>query len=289
VKALITGSSGFIGSHFFNELWLRYDPDFTTIDLPGRDCRDFFAKDDSKYDLVIHAAAHVGGRADIDGRPTYLGAYNAQLDGAMFEWALRTRPRHVVYFSSSAVYPARLQTPEIGGCLYEDDVDLLKPEAPESTYGWHKLYGEMLANEANKEGLSVHVFRPFSGYGEDQDLAYPFPSFIERAKNRMDPFEIWGHGTQVRDWIHISDIVNAVLRAVDENILGPVNLCSGVGIDFNTLAYLVTNQAGYEPQFAHLTQAPRGVSYRVGSSSMMEEFYEPKITLEEGIRRALDR
>jgi nucleoside-diphosphate-sugar epimerase len=123
----------------------------------------------------------------------------------MFQWALRTKPDHVVYYSSSAAYPIDLQGYGSEHKLVEDDIDLDNVRLPDLTYGWAKLTGEILAKYAEQEGLRVHVFRPFSGYGEDQDLTYPFPSFIHRGVHRYNPFSIWGTGKQVRDFIHIED------------------------------------------------------------------------------------
>jgi nucleoside-diphosphate-sugar epimerase len=132
------------------------------------------------------------------------------------------------------------------------------------------------------------VLRPFSGYASDQDLAYPFPSFIRRAKRRMDPFEVWGDGEQVRDWIHVDDIVGATLVAVEQEIDGPTNLCSGVGISFDQLARFVSQQVGYSPVIEHKLDAPTGVFHRVGNPSKMLSFYQPTISLAQGITEALE-
>jgi len=294
-RALVTGSAGFVGRHMVSALesagW-----DVTGIDLrPGAtrtvDARrwlDPAAGNWWPFDLVVHAAAHVGGRADIEGKPTFLGAYNLQLDGALFEWALHARPAHLVYLSSSAVYPVALQTDGVSRYLREADVDLARPELPDATYGWTKLTGERLAAEAAAEGLTVHVVRPFSGYGTDQDDTYPFPAIVGRARRREDPLTLWGDGTQVRDWIHIDDVVAGILAVVEQDVTVPVNLCTGRPTRFDELARLVAAAAGYWPAVEHLTGAPAGVSYRVGDRARMWDVYQPKVTLEEGIRRALD-
>lgn len=297
MRVLVTGDRGFVGRHMVRALESRGFEVFGCDIRRGgaEDARRVFAREIGRasgtYDVVVHAAAHVGGRRDIEGRPTYLGAYNLQLDGALFEWALKTKPAHLVYLSSSAVYPVVFQEPWGGqlppGALCEDQQALDNPMQPDATYGWVKLTGERLAQEARAEGLNVHVVRPFSGYGEDQSEDYPFPSFVARARRRDDPFEIWGDGRQVRDWIHIDDLTAAILAMVEQDIPGPVNLCTGQGVDFNELAGLFADAAGYRPALKHLEAAPRGVSYRVGDPTRMREFYTPKITLEEGIRRAL--
>lgn len=284
MKILITGHKGFVGRQFMRSL---KDHEIYGIDIKdGTDVRDFFAVDNTKFDLVIHLAAVVGGRATIEGQPLKV-ATDLAIDSDMFQWALRTCPDRIVYYSSSAAYPIAYQTQSMKYHLNEDHINLESVMTPDHTYGWSKLTGEILAKYASDEGLRVHVFRPFSGYGEDQDLDYPFPSFIQRAKKRVPIFDIWGYGTQVRDFIHIEDIVNATLEAVKQDVPGPVNLGTGVPTNFNQLAELVTSIAGYRPTFNNIIGEPEGVAYRVCDPSKMLSFYKPKITLEEGIQRAL--
>jgi nucleoside-diphosphate-sugar epimerase len=150
-----------------------------------------------------------------------------------------------------------------------------------------QLSGEYLCQFLEQAGQKVNVFRPFSGYGSDQDLSYPFPSFIKRAVDKDDPFKIWGDGFQTRDFIHIDDIVEAVNAAVTNDIQGPVNLGWGRPTNFNQLAELVCKPVGYKPELFHHLEAPIGVYYRVCDPNKMLSFYTPKITLEEGIDRAI--
>lgn len=295
-KALITGHKGFVGRHFVRKLesqgW-----DIRGVDIVSEhpeDARDFFRKDNTHYDLVVHLAAVVGGRATIEGSPLSV-AVDLAIDSEAFQWALRTKPKHFVYYSSSAAYPIWMQEERDNSIwaksntyrLKEEDIDLDAIDNPDLTYGWSKLTGEMLARHAERAGIRVHVFRPFSGYGSDQALDYPFPSFIARAKRKDNPFEIWGNGEQVRDWIHIDDVIDATLAAVIEDVEGPINICSGRPTSFNELARLVADEVGYNPWLDHKLEAPKGVHYRVGDPTKLNKFYEPKISLEEGIRRAL--
>lgn len=283
MKILITGHRGFVGRQFC----LKYQSHTVLgIDIKdGSDARDFFRTDDSHFDLVVHLAAIVGGRATIESAPLSV-AVDLSLDAEMFNWALRTKPRRVVYFSSSAAYPVELQRGDPYK-LKESDIDLNKIANPDLTYGWSKLTGEYLAMFAAEAGLKVSVFRPFSGYGADQDLTYPFPTFIDRGMQRSDPFLVWGNGKQVRDFIHVSDIVDAVEMALRQGVEGPVNLGWGRPTSFNELARMVADEVGYDPIFEHRLDAPVGVEYRVSDPSKLLSFYAPKITLEQGIRSAL--
>ena len=285
MKILITGDEGFVGTNFKKHLDSKNNQ-ITGIDIKnGRDVRDFFAKDDTKFDVVIHLAAIVGGRATIEGNPLAVAA-DLAIDADLFQWALRTRPGHLVYFSSSAAYPIFLQRAEYKQKLKEWDINLDHIRTPDMTYGWAKLSGEKLASYARAEGLGITVLRPFSGYGTDQSLDYPFPSFIKRGKEKQAPFDGWGKGTQVRDFIHIEDVVRATFEAIT-NKVEVSNLCSGRPTSFIDLAELVMMQAGYLAEIRTNPTAPVGVAYRVGDTRKMLSFYEPRISLEEGIDRAL--
>jgi len=232
---------------------------------------------------VIHLAAIVGGRESIEGRPLAV-ADNLSIDSEFFQWCLKTKPRKVVYFSSSAAYPVSLQCDQ-NTKLKEFDVNLKYPGAPDMTYGWSKLVGEYLAQFVP----NVYIFRPFSGYGWDQDLTYPFPMYIKRAVERNDPFEVWGSGNQTRDFIHMKDVVGAVLAAVREGITGPTNLGFGRSTSFLQLAKLVSEAVGYTPEIKTNPDKPVGCMFRVSDNKKMLEFYTPKITLEQGIDEAVKK
>jgi len=288
MKILITGDAGFVGRAFHRH-FEGQGHEVVGIDIANTlpmDARDFFRTDNTRFDKVIHLAAVVGGRKMIEGSPLAL-AVDLSIDAEMFGWALRTKPGCITYFSSSAAYPTALQNLDEGTVkiLEESDINLENIQTPDMTYGWAKLTGEMLASHARAQGLSVHVYRPFSGYGTDQALDYPFPSFIARGLAKADPFEIWGTGEQCRDFIHIDDVV-AAAEAGCKSGIQTANLSTGIATSFNDLARMVAIVAGYEPRFQNLPAEPSGVDYRVGDPTLMNSFYTPKISLEEGIQRA---
>ena len=285
MHVLITGSSGFVGKYFRN--YFSYENvNLTLVDIKdGIDCRDFFKKEDKQYDLVIHLAAIVGGRESIEGRPMAV-ADNLSIDSEFFQWCLKTNPKKIVYFSSSAAYPVYLQSKHfVERPLKESDINLTDIKLADMTYGWSKLTGEFLAQFVP----NVHIFRPFSGYGWDQDLTYPFPMYVKRAIERQDPFEVWGPGTQTRDFIHMKDVVNAVMTAVEEGITGPTNLGMGRSTSFLELAQMCMKEVGYEGLILTRPDKPVGCMHRVSDNTKLLEFYTPKITLEEGIAEAVKK
>lgn len=287
MRALVTGTAGFVGRHMVAGLRAR-GYEVVGYDLAdGADCRGPFRFGLRPYDLVVHAAYHVGGRAAIDGEPRLL-ARNLELDALMFEWAARVGVGRVLYFSSSAAYPVYLQTLEQRWSLHENDIDLDDDaQHPDARYGWAKLTGEHLARAARESGVPVTVVRPFSGYGEDQDDTYPFRAIVERARRREDPFVVWGPGTQVRDWIHVDDCIQGALAVAESGTEEPVNLCTGTGTSMLDLAALCAEQVGYTPRFAPQPDKPTGVAYRVGDPTRFHRYWVPKVSLAEGVQRAL--
>lgn len=306
--ALVTGSDGFIGRHISVALENR-GYRVLGIDIAhGNDAVKFFQRSADRYDLIVHCAYTVGGRATIDGRNTALIS-NEILDASLFDWALKTRQRAVLYFSSSAAYPVYLQNQKLaakclscekprcpGDCpfkhiLSEDDIDLDEIEQPDANYGWAKINGERLARVASENGLRVHVVRPFSGYAEDQSLDYPFPSIIRRAV--VGDLTVWGPPGQTRDWIHVDDVINGALAIYENDERRPVNLCTGRGVEMGDLMFMA--QFAHDPSLrdgisfpvTYQPDKPTGVHFRVGNSSRMNEHYTAEISLEEGIRRAL--
>lgn len=296
----MTGDAGFVGGHMAAEL-ARRGYDVAGCDLKtGNDAREVFLADGTVYDLVVHCAYHVGGRRAIDGEPRNL-ARNLELDAQLFDWAVRTRQRAVLYFSSSAAYPVRLQTTEWVDThgihrLVEDDINLHQWSktgdwSPDARYGWAKLTGEQLAKAAAECGLRVHIVRPFSGYGEDQNPnEYPFPAIVRRVL--AGDMTVWGPFGQRRDWVHIDDVIAGALAVVDADERRPVNLCTGIDTEFGDLARAVWSAANGRPaseapEVTYQADRPTGVMCRVGDPRRMLHLYRPLVGLDEGIVRAI--
>jgi nucleoside-diphosphate-sugar epimerase len=248
------------------------------------------------YDLIFHCAAVVGGRLKIEGDPLAV-ATDLAIDSDFFQWAAKGNPRKIVYFSSSAVYPVCWQRrSEHCMRLDEDMVDFNDNTigVPDMSYGLSKLVGEYLVKFAvEKYGLDVVIYRPFSGYGHDQPLDYPFPSIVKRVLAGENPVTVWGSGNQTRDFIHIDDAVDAVFATMNVLKAGEaLNLGSGVGTSFKQLANAVCRVLDHNVKIVCDPSKPEGVFYRVADVTKLNRFYKPTRTLEWGIQECakyLDR
>jgi len=274
--------------------WPLFNPlEYKNFFFYHQDCRDFFTtRFDTDFDYAFHLAAMVGGREMIEHNPLAV-AEDLAIDAAYFKWALIAKPKKTVCFSSSAAYPVHLQRPDHYVLLKEDMISFdSNLGMPDLTYGWAKLTSEYLAQLAfEKYGLKSVTYRPFSGYGDDQDLHYPFPSIckrvIESAGNKE--FHVWGTGDQMRDFIHIDDCVRAVITTMDQiDNAEAVNLSTGILTSFKTFARLATGLHGYHPEISGLSTKPEGVFARGGDTTKQEKLgFKAEIPFEEGIRRGL--
>ena len=247
-----------------------------------------FGLDIVEWADVFHFAAIVGGRAMIDGDPMKV-ALDLSIDAEFFYWITRHKPGRVLYPSSSAAYPVSKQTEKGAIQLRESDIDFTNMGQPDMTYGWTKLTGEFLAKIAAEHyGTNIVCIRPFSGYGEDQDYSYPIPAIARRAVYKESPFEVWGTGHQGRDFVHIDDVLDCSLLAMDKISDGTaINIGRGELTSFRDIIGTFMKIAGYETEIKCLLDKPVGVFSRYCSMDYVEERlgWKAKISLEEGLRR----
>ena len=275
--------------------WPLFDPrDSKGFHFYHEDCRAWFQRiKDTDFDYTFHLAAMVGGRLMIENNPLAV-ADDLAIDAAYWQWAKLARPRKSVCFSSSAAYPVKLQRPDHYVLLKEDMISFADDIGmPDMTYGWAKLTNEYLARLAyEKHGLKSVCYRPFSGYGEDQDDAYPFPSICKRvlANKGAAVLQVWGSGTQMRDFIHIDDCVTGVLTTMDKiDDGGALNLSTGIFTSFIDFARMAAGIAGYRPEVKGMSDKPAGVHARAGDTAKQKQFgFAYGISFREGVSRALE-
>lgn len=319
-KVLVTGGAGFVGRHLIRKLlnqnwdvlvidsleegsgalspndgWPLFEPrDFSNFRFLELDCRQYFKENiNVEFDYVFHLAAMVGGRSTIENKPLLVST-DLAIDSDMWNWATKSKVLKIINFSSSAVYPVTLQNQTANFVKLSEEMVSFDSELgmPDLTYGWAKLTSEYLGKIAwEKYGIRSVVFRPFSGYGPDQDKSYPFPSICRRAIEslHLDKFTIWGSGNQSRDFIHIDDCVDGVLLMMDSIDNGDaINLSTGIPTTFYDFAKFATGYLNYYPDIIGDESKPTGVNSRVGDTTKQLSLgFKPKILFEQGILECL--
>lgn len=317
LNVLITGGAGFVGRHFCGHFldtgakvtcidpivartgglppdqWPFFNPlDFSSFTFHKIDCRDYFANSHQQFDLILHLAAVVGGRLMIDYNPLAV-ADDLAIDAMFWQWAKATKPKKVIYFSSSAAYPIGLQKEATHQKLAEELITFSGDIGmPDMTYGWAKLTGEYLARIAyERHGIPSTVYRPFSGYGPDQDLTYPFPAITKRILDLQEQtLTVWGSGRQMRDFVHIRDCVECVIQthhAIHD--ASAINISSGDPVSFIDLARSIVAVAGKSSVSVRgQADKPEGVFARYGDTKKQRDLgFIPKISLNKGIEEML--
>ena len=226
MKYVVTGGAGFIGSHITKKLVecgdivtvvdnmntgkeknlesVRDKINFVKGDILDMDLLDGITKD---ADGVFHQAALASVQDSFDEPDKY---HNVNVNGT--ENILKLSKKHgfkVVYASSSSVYgnPIRIPIKE------SDDKNPINP------YAETKLKKEELAIKYSKMGVNVIGLRYFNVFGKGQSKEYAgvLKLFLERIRDKLPP-KINGDGTQFRDFVHVSDVVNANIMSMDSNI-----------------------------------------------------------------------
>ncbi len=241
-------------------------------------------------DTVIHLAADHGGRGYVDLHQAG-PASNFFLDGLIFAESLKAGVKKVVFASSGCVYPNFLQS-DTKKEIYLTE-DLTKgPNDADNMYGWAKLMGEFtLQAYAREHGMKSASCRYFTVYGPRGVENHAVIAMIARAFIKQDPFEVWGDGTQIRNWTYIDDIAEGTILAGEKIDDGTaVNLGTMERVRVIDAVKMVCEFAGVKPQIKLLPNMPTGPLNRVADNSLAKKLlgWEPKVSFREGLKRTMD-
>jgi nucleoside-diphosphate-sugar epimerase len=241
-------------------------------------------------DVVFHIAADHGGRGYVDLHQAG-PASNFFLDGLVFAEALKAKVQKVVFASSGCVYPNFLQS-DLKQELYLTEELTDGPNDADNTYGWAKLMGEItLKAYAKEHGLGAASCRYFTVYGPRGVENHAVIAMIARAFLQQNPFDVWGDGTQIRNWTYIDDIVEGTILAGEKISDGtPINLGTMERIRVIDAAKLVCEITGHKAELKTRPDMPTGPLNRVADNSRAKKLlgWEPKVMFKDGLKRTID-
>lgn len=309
--ALVTGGASFIGSTLTDQLLARGSKVRVVDDLSSghlgnlrgplaKNAIDFLQADlrepgvaraaMSGVDTVFHLAADHGGRGYVDLHQAG-PASNFFLDGLVFSEALRAKVKKVVFASSGCVYPNFLQS-DVNKELYLTEDLTNGPNDADNMYGWAKLMAELTLRAYHKEhGLGAGSCRYFTVYGPRGLENHAVIAMIARAFLGQSPFEVWGDGTQIRNWTYIDDIVEGTILAGEKiNDGTAVNLGTMERIRVLDAAKMACEMTGHKAEIKLRPEMPTGPLNRVADNSLAKKLlgWEPKVAFREGLKRTID-
>jgi nucleoside-diphosphate-sugar epimerase len=310
-KVLVTGGASFIGSHLVDQLvergaHVRVVDDLSSGKLSNiedhlKAGRVTFVEADLRepgvtrsamngIEIVFHLAADHGGRGYVDLHQAG-PASNLFLDGLIFWEALQAGVQKVVYASSGCVYPNYMQT-DAKKELYLRESDVKPPHDADNMYGWAKLMAELTLQAYHREHkMGAASLRYFTVYGPRGVENHAVIAMIARAFIKRDPFEVWGDGTQIRNWTYVDDIVSGTLLAAEKiNDGTALNLGTRERIRVIDAAQMVLDYSGHKAQIRLRPDMPTGPVNRVADNSLAMKLlgWEPKTPFREGLRKTMD-
>lgn len=239
---------------------------------------------------VFHLAADHGGRGYVDLHQAG-PASNLFLDGLVFWEAVKAGVEKVVFASSGCVYPNFMQSdPKKEIFLREDDVK--PPHDADNMYGWAKLMAELTLKAYHREhNLGAASCRYFTVYGPRGVENHAVIAMIARAFVGQNPFEVWGDGTQVRNWTYVDDIVSGTILAAEKISDGTaVNLGTMERIRVLDAAKMVLEFTGLKAEIRFRPDMPTGPANRVADNQLAKKLlgWEPRTPFREGLRKTMD-
>ena len=297
MRILITGGSGFLGRNLVERL-AGYGHELACLDrFSAPFLKDFGVKmfqgdiyekvlvDEAMacQDIVIHMACTVIPKTSND--DPYFDVMS-NIGGAihLLDAAVANKVRRFVFISSGGtVYGTPQSTP----------IKESHPTDPECSYGITKLTIEKYLQLYHKlHGISTCSIRLANPYGEHQRFISAqgvVPVFCYKAL-KGDPIEIWGDGSVRRDFIYVGDVVDAVVRALDNiDVIGPLNIGSGESISVNEVLCIIEEILGRSLEKKFLNgrcfDVPNNVLDISKAKALMG--WSPVVDLREGLRRTL--
>lgn len=306
-NVLVCGAGGFIGGHLVKKLkregaWVR------AVDLKHHEyatspADEFVIGDltdprivsnvlDQPFDEVYQLAADMGGAGYIfTGENDANVMHNsATINLNVANQAVRVGVKKIFYSSSACMYPAYNQEdPENPKC----SEDSAYPAAPDSEYGWEKLFSERLYFAYHRNyGLNVRVARFHNIFGpegtwrggKEKAPAAVCRKVAEASQNGS--IEIWGDGKQTRSFLFIDECLEAVERLMESEFIGPVNIGSEEMVTINQLAQIVMEIA-QKPLTIKNVPGPTGVRGRNSDNDLIfaKLCWKPQQPLRSGLEK----
>ncbi len=305
-KILVCGAGGFIGGHLVKRLkaegfWVRGADikrhEYTELPTDEFILGDLCDQDIARaaidgIDEVYQLAADMGGAGYIfTGEHDAAVMHNsATINLNILEYGYRAGVSRFFYSSSACMYPAYNQTDPDNPKCSEDSA---YPAAPDSEYGWEKLFSERLyLSYMRNYGVAVRIARFHNIFGPQgtwtggkEKAPAALCRKVAETKNGGE-IEIWGDGCQTRSFLYIDECVEGVRRLMDSDFSGPVNIGSEEMVTINQLAELAMQIAGKKLSIRHI-EGPLGVRGRNSDNRLIAEKlgWKPSRPLREGLKK----
>ena len=292
-KVLITGGTGFVGTHLHKLLikegalvWASGSLDANLVENPRR--FPFLASD---KDVIFHLAANVGGMLYNMRNPTQILYDNAMMGLNLLHMCSQLSIPHIQFVSTACVYSNKcsVPTPENQGFIGD-------PEDTNFAYGWSKRFIEKAVEVYAKDSdTKFSIVRPYNTYGPgdnfDPNDSHVIPALIRKfVRADEDPIVIKGTGTSTRSFLYVEDFARGLMLTVEKaKGLTPFNIGSDEEISIHNLVKLIASLTGYKGEIKYDSHYPDGQPRRQPDLFRAKEIlgFETTVPLEEGLKKTI--
>lgn len=295
---LVTGATGFLGKRVCKKLEERQKKFIRTSKSLGLDLRDpqatfnFFEK--NKIETIINCAAYVGGIQFGYKHPAELFQNNLLMTINLLEAAKKYNVKRTVNPISNCAYPAKatlFKEEEFwDGALHESVMvyGFARKASWVGSWAYHKQYGTDSLNL-----ILSNMYGPEDHFEEERShaLGALIMKFVKAKKEKQPHVVVWGTGSPVREWLHVDDGAEALVRGLDvPSTIDPINVGVASGISIKELALLIKKVVGYEGEMIFDTSKPDGAPYKTVDGTKGEKLlnWKPQIQLEKGIQDTVE-
>ena len=294
---LVLGATGFLGKHVCQKLEASGKEFVRSSRSLGTDLRDydqtFKLFKEVNPDIIINCASYVGGIQFGYKHPAELFSNNLRMNVNILEAVKETGIKRIVNPISNCVYPAEatlFKEKEIWDGPMHDSVlvyGFVRKAFWIGSWAYNKQYGLDVVNLvlSNMYGPDDHF---------EAERSHALGALIMKfvtAKRNNDPYvEVWGSGTPVREWLHVDDGAEALIRAMDKPpFVDFINVGVAEGISIIDMAEMIKKYVGYEGKIKLDPSKPDGARYKTVDGSRGEEYlgWKPQVPFEQGVKETI--
>lgn len=298
-RVCVTGGAGFLGSYVTEKLRERgvkeiFIPRIEDYDLvKPEDIKRLL--DDSRPDLIIHLAAHVGGIGANREHPAEFFYDNLMMGVQLMHQAWQRGVEKFVALGTVCAYPKFTPVP-----FSETNIWNGYPEETNAPYGLAKKMLLVQAQAYRQQyGYNAIFLLPVNLYGPrdnfDPRSSHVIPALIrkclEAQETGQEEIIVWGDGSPTREFLYVEDAAEGILLAAEKyNGSEPVNLGSGQEISIKDLTLLIARLTGFKGRMIFDTSKPNGQPRRALDTSRAEKYFGFKAAtpFEKGLQRTID-
>ncbi len=309
-SVLVTGGTGFIGSHLvdrlldagasvrvigrckkrlFDRIGYKADEvDFVEGDLS---IREDAQKGCKGMEAVFHLAGKLAGVGWNSAHPGTMFTENTLFGLHMLDAAAKQEVERYLCVSSACIYSGDCEVP-----TFEKDGFFDDPDAANFGYGWAKRTMEIQARAyANEFDMKIGIIRPYNGYGPRDDFewetSHVIPALIRKVIERQNPINVWGDGLQTRSFFYVSDFVEGLLLGLEKYPAGdPINIGTNEETTIKDLIQKIIQISGHNVNVEFDTTKPRGQARRNGDFKKAEKIlgFKATVSLDEGLQKTIE-